>query len=102
MEGVTTALVAFIFFCVIFPERVRNRAQFYAAFGLICLIVLFDALAHVISSPGFFRFAYFAVGGLQIGAILLMFMAAGGLSWQELKAGMGNGYEVIRRGGAEK
>ena len=31
-----------------------------------------------------------------------MFMAAGGLSWNELKDDMAHSYEVIRRGGEEK
>lgn len=102
MQGVTTALVAFIFFCVIFPERVKNRPQFYAALGLICAIILLDALAAIISSTGFRMFAYFAIAGLQIGTTLILFMAAGGLSWNELKGEFGNAYEVIRRGGEEK
>ena len=42
MQGVTTAIVAFIFFCVIFPERVRNRPQFYASLGLVALIILLE------------------------------------------------------------
>ncbi|CAN5400090.1 hypothetical protein BH09PLA1_BH09PLA1_33800 [soil metagenome] len=102
MQGVTTALVAFIFFCVIFPERVKNRPQFYAALGFIALIILLDALAYIIQSTGFRMFSYFAIAGLQIGSILILFMAAGGLSWRDLKDEMGNAYEVIRRGGEEK
>src|SRR4051812_45554054 len=53
MQGVTTALVAFIFFCVIFPERVKSRAQFYAGLGLICAIILLDALGYMIGAAGF-------------------------------------------------
>jgi hypothetical protein len=102
MQGVTTALVAFIFFCVIFPERVKNRPQFYAALGLICGIILLDAISYSLGSTKFAVFAYFATAGLQIGAILILFMAAGGLSWSDLKGELGNAYEVIRRGGEEK
>ena len=32
MEGVTTAIVLFVFACVILPSLVKNRTQFYAAF----------------------------------------------------------------------
>ena len=102
MQGVTTALVAFIFFCVIFPERVRNKPQFYAGLGLICLIILLDALSFALGASGFRVFSYFATAFLQVGAILVMFMAAGGLSWNELKDEMAHSYEVIRRGGEEK
>ena len=67
MQGVTTALVAFIFFCVIFPKRIKSRAQFYAAFGLVCVIILLDALSYMIGGRGFRVFAYFAVAVLQVG-----------------------------------
>jgi hypothetical protein len=102
MQGVTTALVAFIFFCVIFPERVKYRPQFYAALGFICAIVLLDALNYSLAPSKFATFSYFAIAFLQIGAILLLFMAAGGLTWNELRGEIGNAYEVIRRGGEEK
>ena len=102
MQGVTTALVAFIFFCVIFPERVKNRPQFYAALGFICGIVMLDAISYSLMPSKFAVFAYFAIAFLQIGEILLLFMAAGGLTWNELKGELGNAYEVIRRGGEEK
>jgi len=102
MQGVTTALVAFIFFCVIFPERVKSKAQFYAGLGLICLIILLDALSFALGASGFRVFSYFATALLQVGAILVMFMAAGGLSWHDLKDEMARSYEVIRRGGDEK
>src|SRR5689334_8558741 len=102
MQGVTTALVAFIFFCVIFPERVKNKPQFYAGLGLICLIILLDALNNALAGNAFRVFSYFATAFLQVGAILVMFMAAGGLSWNELKDEMAHSYEVIRRGGEEK
>lgn len=102
MQGVTTAIVAFIFFCVIFPERVKNRPQFYASLGLIAIIILLDALSMIVPSAGFRGFAYLSIAVLQVGAILILFMAAGGLSWKELKGEMGNAYEVIRRGEEEK
>ena len=69
MQGVTTALVAFIFFCVIFPERVRNRPQFYAGLALVCAIILLDALAYMINGTeikAFRVFAYFAMAFLQV------------------------------------
>jgi hypothetical protein len=102
MHGVTTALVAFIFFCVIFPERVKNRPQFYAGFGLICVVVLLDAINGMLTNSSFRVFTYLATAILQIGAMLVMFMAVGGLSWNDLKGELGNAYEVMRRGESEK
>jgi hypothetical protein len=102
MHGVTTALVAFIFFCVIFPERVKNKPQFYAAFGLVCLIIFLDAINFSVSNSKFRVFSYFATAFLQIGAMLILFMAAGGLNWNDLKGEFGNAYEVMRRGQEEK
>jgi hypothetical protein len=102
MQGVTTALVAFIFFCVIFPERVKSAPQFYAGLALVCLIILLDALGFMIASSAFRVFAYFTVACLQVGTILLLFLAAGGISWRELGAEMKGAFEVIRRGGEEK
>jgi hypothetical protein len=102
MQGVTTAIVAFIFFCIIFPERVKNRSQFYAALGLVCGIILLDAVSFMLGEYKFRVFTYFATACLQVGAILVLFMSAGGLSWNELKGEFGNAYEVIRRGGEEK
>ena len=50
MEGVTTAIVGFIFVCMALPRLVKNRPQFYAAFAAVVLIVLFDTLAHLFST----------------------------------------------------
>ena len=102
MQGVTTAIVAFIFFCVIFPERVKNRPQFYAAFGLVCIIILLDAFAYMFMNSGMRVFCYFAIAVMQIGAICVLFLAAGGLSWRELAGDMSRAYEVIRRGGEKE
>jgi hypothetical protein len=102
MQGVTTALVAFIFFCVIFPERIKNRPQFYAAFALICLVILLDAVGLMLASYSFRVFVYFATAVLQVGTICLLFLAAGGITWRDLGGEMRHAFEVIRRGGEEK
>ena len=49
MHGVTTALVGFLLVCVVFPNLVKNRPQYYAAFAAVCLIVILDALGLAIS-----------------------------------------------------
>src|SRR5688572_12415550 len=102
MQGVTTALVAFIFFCVIFPERIKNRPQFYAAFALICVIILLDAVGYILGGSSFRVFAYFATAVLQVGTICLLFLAAGGITWRDLGGELSHAFEVIRRGSDEK
>ena len=47
MEGVITAVVAFIFVCIIFPSQVKNRPQYYSALLLVLLAILVDAVAGV-------------------------------------------------------
>ncbi|HMB96349.1 MAG TPA: hypothetical protein VKK61_09945 [Tepidisphaeraceae bacterium] len=105
MQGVTTALVSFLFVCIVFPNLVKNRAQYYAAFAAVCLIILLDALAmaiHPTEFAGFRVFAYAAVAFLQIAAIVLLFLAAGGITWRELADDMKDAYEVIRRGETDR
>ena len=105
MQGVTTALVAFFFVCVVFPSMVKNRPQFYAAMAAIVLIILLDAAARMISGrePGAFAVvAYVFTAILQVGAILLLFLSTGGLTARELAGDMKRAYEVMRRGEEQK
>ena len=102
MEGVTTAIVAFIFACVIFPHLVKNKTQFYGAFAAVLFIILLHSLNTMIGSVGFQVFAGALTGILQVCAIVLLFLAAGGITLRELGAEMSRAYEVIRRGEDEK
>jgi hypothetical protein len=103
MEGVTTAIVAFLFVCVVFPSLVKNRPQWYAALAAVVLVILLNALRFAfIESLGLARFTSFMTGMLQIAAILLLILSAGGLSVRELAGDMKRAYEVIRRGEQEK
>ena len=102
MQGVTTAIVAFIFVCMAMPRLVKNRAQFYAAFAAILLVILLDALAHVFPAAGMARFSYVAGGLLQVGAIILLMLSAGGLTAREFAGELAGAYEVVRRGEEEK
>ena len=98
MIGVTTALVGFIFVCVIFPHLVKNRPQFYAALAFVCAAILLDG----VPIAGLHPFTY-AIGSLlQVGAILLLFLSAGGLTWRQLANDMSSAIEVIRRGGEKE
>src|SRR5947199_291271 len=104
MEGVTTAIVLFVFVCVIYPQLIKNKTQFYGAFAMLLVIILLHSLGLMIgiSSAGFQVFAGAMTGLLQIGAIVLLFSAAGGISMRELTGEMAKAYEVIRRGDHEK
>lgn len=59
MQGVTTAIVAFIFVCLVYPHVVKHRPQFYVAIGLVLLGILLDAIGHVDAQEhgGFIRLA---------------------------------------------
>src|SRR3954452_9326262 len=107
MHGVTTALVGFIFVCVVFPNLIKNRTQYYAALVAVCVIIVLDALGLAISGSdmpirGFRVFAYVANAFLQVAAIVLLYLSAGGISWRAFASDMKEAYEVIRRGGDEK
>jgi len=102
LEGVTTAIVAFIFACVVWPHLVKNKTQFYGAFACVLFIIFLHSLNMMIGSVGFQVFAGALTGILQVCAIVLLFLAAGGITLRELGAEMGRAYEVIRRGENEK
>jgi len=102
MEGVTTAIVAFILACLIFPKVVKNKPQYYGAVGLVLAVILFDSLARIVNSPGFFKFAYLLTAVFQIGAMLLLILSAGGLSMRDLAGDLADTVEVIRRGGEKE
>ncbi len=102
MEGVTTAVVAFIFVCMVFPSLVRSRPHFYSALAAIIVVILVQALIPMIAAPKFTVFVGALSALLQVGAILLLFLACGGLSARELADDMKRAYEVIRRGEQEK
>jgi hypothetical protein len=97
MEGVTTAIVAFILACVIFPRVVKNKPQYYGALACVVLIILFGAIGRMAPAAGTFAAVMTAI--LQIGAILLLILSAGGLSMRDLAGELADTIEVVRRGG---
>ena len=108
MEGVTTAIVAFIFAGVIWPHLVKNKVQFYAAVLMVALIILFDSMAHIfgnLGSPGgsngLAKVAYAFIGLIQIGALAMLILATG-MSAKELGGEVFNTIDVVRRGGEKE
>ena len=103
-DGVTTAVVAFCFVCVLFPHIVKNKTQFYAGFTSILLVILLHSLALMFGYtwPGLQVFVGAATCLLQIIAIVTLFLCAGGITLKQLGSDMARAYEVIRRGEEEK
>ncbi len=102
-DGVTTAIVVFCFVCVVFPQIVKNKTQFYAGFSSVLLVILIHSLAVMLyTSPGFRIFVGAATCLLQIIAIITLFLSAGGITLKQLGGDMARAYEVIRRGEEEK
>ncbi len=102
MSGVTTALVLFIFAALLYPSVIKNRTQFYAGFACVLLILLIFSLDVMIRQPGFQVMSGAITGLLQLFALVMFFMSAGGMSAGELAGEFKRSYEVIRRGEDEK
>jgi len=98
MEGVTTAIVLFIFVGVTFPSLIKTKAQFYASLAAMVLVIFLDASAHVVHSDAYIAFAYFMNAMLQICAIVLLVLSAGGMTFGELKSELTEAAEAIRQG----
>ena len=102
LDGVTTAVVLFLFTCLVVPGLVKNRTQYYAAFGCVLGIILMSTVALMIGSVRFDVFAGVIIGFLQLVAVSMLVMCAGGMTVKTLAGEMGRAYEVIRRGSEEK
>ncbi len=98
MDGVTTAIVLFVFVCVLFPRLIDNRPQYYIALVLTLLLIVLQPVAFYTGNRGL----PIGLGILQAAAVLLLFLSAGGLSVRGLTTEMMGAFEVIRRGETEK
>ena len=101
MDGVTFALILFAFACVLFPRIVGNRGQYYAGFALTLAVVLFTPLVALVGGTAA-RWLLVLVALMQIAAVVLLWMSAGGLTIGGLTKDMMGAFEVIRRGETEK
>src|SRR5689334_16979755 len=102
MQGVTTAIVGFIFAALVFPKLIQHKTQYYAAVAAVVVIIFLDSIALVAgggeAKGAFFAFAHFLIGILQIIAMVLLILAAGGLTMREFAGEVKGAIEVIRRG----
>lgn len=101
-QGVTTAIVGFIFVCVVFPRLIKNKPQFYAAVGMILFLILINSLAIVANTPALTRLVGAVDALLQFASILLLVMSTGGVSAHELGQDVLKTIEVVRRGGEKE
>jgi hypothetical protein len=101
MEGVTAAIVAWVFVCLYFPQMIRNRPQFYAGVMMLAGTMLLAALAAIIGGA-FVGFAGAMGQLLQTIKFVLMVAATGNVSAKQLGKEFGNVIEVMRRGETEK
>ena len=102
MEGVTTAIVGFIFLGAAFPRLIKNRAQYYISLVIVVIILLLDALSHMGDSAGLHAFCYVFIAIAQVAAVVILVLCSGGLSVGEFTQEMGNAIELVRRGESEK
>jgi hypothetical protein len=101
MEGVTTAVVLFVFLCLAMPSLIKHRNQYYVAFFAIVGVIFLDAVAHMLpESAAASRAVCYVMGAFaQIIAVVMMFLATGGLTFRALQGDM---IEVLRRDGEKE
>jgi hypothetical protein len=110
MDGVKTAIIGFIFVCIIMPHLIRNRPQYFMAVAAFLLGMLFNLLAFMFSSQesslllprGFVKLCLVIDAACQLAAVILLFLSAGGMSIGQLAGELGRAYEVMRRGEDQK
>jgi hypothetical protein len=101
MQGVTAAVVAFIFLCLAMPSLVKNKNQYYIALIATIGVIFFDAVAHMFpeTAPAPRAVFYVLAALAQVIAIIMLVLSTGGLTFRELGGDM---IEVLRRGETEK
>jgi hypothetical protein len=102
MEGVTTAIVGFIFVCLIWQDIVKSKPQFYSAIALVLVIILFDAIGHMAGAGPLFHVMYVLTAILQMLTILILVMCVGGLSARELASEVKETVHAFRHGEEQK
>ena len=101
MEGVTTAIVAFLFAGVIWPHLIKNRVQFYASLIIVAFIIVLDGIARGFAGPGGMKAIYAINALLQVSCIVLLVLSAG-MTVRDLGGEVMHTIDVVRRGGEKE
>jgi len=96
MNGVTTAIVAFIFLALAFHSLIKEKTQYYASLLCVILVILLDAMAHAF--VGMAGFAYFIGAILQIGAVIMLVLSTGGLTVRQFGREVSDVADAVMRG----
>ena len=97
MQGVTTAIVGFIFACLIWPGMVKNKPQYYSALGMVLVVILFDAIGQM-SQGTLNHIIYILAAILQMLAMVVLVMCVGGLTPRQFAREVAQTIEAIRHG----
>lgn len=99
-EGVTAAVIGFIFLCIAFPHLVKKRQPFYLALWVVIGVILLQSIREMLQKVEILPNIILGFCGLLlIVAVLALVVATGGFSIGELKSNL---IEVVRRGEEEK
>ena len=102
MEGVTTAIVAFLLVCIVYPAIVKRKPMYYAAFGAVICIIFLTGMDQVMGTNGFHSITAFLNCMLQVAALILLILAAGGLTLRQLAGEVNQAIDSIRHDSSEK
>ncbi len=100
MQGVTTALVAFIFAGVVWPHLIKHKVQFYVGFICVVFIILLDSFGRMFFDKE--SVVIYGITGLLQVLALVALVLSGGMTARELSGEMLNTIDVVRRGGQKE
>ena len=102
---VSTAIVGFIFVCIVMPHLIKHKNQYYMAVVMVLLSLLLRSLVWIFRAEEkgfFFGFVNGVCILLQALSILVLIMASGGLSAGELAGNLTEAVDAFRHGEQEQ
>jgi hypothetical protein len=98
MDGVTMALALFILLGAAYPSLIKNKPQYYSALAGVLLIIFLDAIGHIVHSEAFDAVLYFFCAVVQMGALVLLVLSAGGMTVGEFRTEIEETIDTFRHG----